>query len=129
VLGRKAVFETVFELQPAFEKLFARPTELALVTGEMFPAQRALDDDVDSTVMTGVEHLGQYVFEMTKAKVQQIKEGSGMLPPPDAAVEVEGDESDEDEDMGAAVEEEDGGEQDIDEEKGEGEEEGKEAGV
>jgi intron-binding protein aquarius len=126
VLGRKAVFESVFELQPAFEKLFARPTELALVTGEMFPAQRALDDDVDSTVMTGVEHLGQYVFEMTKAKVQQIKEGGGKLLLPEA-VEEQLDESDEDEDVGGAVEEEDGGEQDEDED--EDEEEDKDAVV
>jgi intron-binding protein aquarius len=77
--------------------------------------------------MTGVEHLGQYVFEMTKAKVQQIKEGDGKLPPPDAAVEGVRDASDEDEEMGAAVEEEDGGEHDDYEEEEEGK--GKEAAV
>jgi intron-binding protein aquarius len=81
VLGRREIFESVFELQAAFEKLFARPNDLALVTGEMFPAARQLDTDVESVTMTGVEHLGQYVFEMTKAKVQMLKETGGTLPP------------------------------------------------
>ena len=40
-----------------------------LVTGEMFGASRLVDDDVEATEMTGVEHLGQYVYEMTKAKI------------------------------------------------------------
>jgi len=30
--------------------------------------------------MEGVEHLGQYVFEMTKAKVEALKAGGGRLP-------------------------------------------------
>jgi intron-binding protein aquarius len=43
-----------------------------LTTGEMFPTTRSLDDDVQSTPMEGVEHLGQYVFEMTQAKVKAM---------------------------------------------------------
>lgn len=31
---------------------------------------RLIGDEVKGTEMTGVEHLGQYVFEMTKAKVE-----------------------------------------------------------
>jgi intron-binding protein aquarius len=31
--------------------------------------------------MVSVEHIGQYVFEMTKAKVQALKEGLESLPP------------------------------------------------
>lgn len=46
----------------------------------MFPAQRLLGDEVDATEMTGVEHLGQYVFEMTKAKIESLKAGGGPLP-------------------------------------------------
>ena len=75
VLGRRSVFESVYELRPAFEKLLARPANLGLVTGEMFPTARELDDDVESTEMAGVEHLGKYVFEMTKAAVEQMKAG------------------------------------------------------
>jgi intron-binding protein aquarius len=113
------VFERVSELQPAFENLFARPTELTLVTGEMFPTKRALDDELDGTVMTGVEHLGQYVFEMTKAKVQQLKEGGGQLPQPVLEEEEEDDVvEEENEDM--VVEDE---EDIVDEESEESEEE------
>ena len=43
-----------------------------LVTGELFPASRALADEVEATEMTGVEHLGQYVYEMTQAKLKQL---------------------------------------------------------
>jgi intron-binding protein aquarius len=29
--------------------------------------------------MEGVEHLGKYVFEITKAKVEALKKGGGLL--------------------------------------------------
>lgn len=34
------------------------------------------------TVMEGVEHLGQYVFEMTKTRIEQLKEEGKQLPAP-----------------------------------------------
>ena len=37
---------------------------------------------MESVEIEGVEHLGQYVFEMTRAKVEALKKGGGMLPPP-----------------------------------------------
>lgn len=44
-----------------------------LVTGEMFAAMsRSIGDEVEATEMTGVEHLGQYVYEMTKAKIGEL---------------------------------------------------------
>jgi intron-binding protein aquarius len=87
ILGRKAVFESCYEIQEAFRVLFKRPTTLQIVAGEMFPTERALDDaTVQETEMTGVEHLGQYVFEMTAAKVKALKDSGGSLP--DAAEEA-----------------------------------------
>jgi intron-binding protein aquarius len=80
ILGRRAVFESCYEIQDAFKLLFDRPNKLQLVVGEMFPTQRLLDAEVESTEMAGVEHLGQYVFEMTQAKVKQLKEGELRLP-------------------------------------------------
>lgn len=47
----------------------------------MFPTARGVDDEAQATEMEGVEHLGQYVFEMTQAKVKALKEGGGVLPP------------------------------------------------
>jgi intron-binding protein aquarius len=61
----------------------------------MFPATRAVDDTVESVDMEGVEHLGNYVFEMTKAKVEALKKGGGQLPPPATETKVD-DEDDED---------------------------------
>lgn len=72
ILGRREVFESCYELKPAFDLLLQRPDKLTLATGEMFPAKRLLDDDVQGTPMEGVEHLGQYVFEMTQAKVKAM---------------------------------------------------------
>lgn len=92
ILGRRALFESCFELRQAFDLLWARPTKLALVTGEMYPTNRKVDAEVESTEMEGVEHLGQYVFEMTKAKVEALKAGGGVLPP----VAQTGDDSDDD---------------------------------
>ncbi|OBT64896.1 hypothetical protein VE03_06453 [Pseudogymnoascus sp. 23342-1-I1] len=84
ILGRREVFESCFELQQAFEILFRRPDKLMLVTGELWPSQRTIADEADDvevpgvTPMEGVEHLGQYVFEMTNAKVQQLRAERGL---------------------------------------------------
>ncbi|KAF2457974.1 hypothetical protein BDY21DRAFT_379029 [Lineolata rhizophorae] len=109
VFGRRAVFESSFELAPAFERLFARPTALSLVTGEMYDTAaaesgqaccpRMMDGEGDelenkTTTMQSVEHLGQYVVEMTKAKVEALKAGGGQLPPVQEEKEVEDDEVD-----------------------------------
>lgn len=37
--------------------------------------------------MEGVEHLGQYVFEMTQAKVEMLKRGRNIVPPQEAAID------------------------------------------
>lgn len=73
-----------------------------LTTGEMYPTARLLGDEIDATEMTGVEHLGQYVFEMTQAKVKMLKEGTGVLPPQEekGVVDVDVD-VDEEDDEGA----------------------------
>ena len=75
------VFEACFELKEAFDRLLRRPDKLALATGEMYPTARLLDNETPSTEMEGVEHLGQYVYEMTQAKVAALKANGGVLPP------------------------------------------------
>ena len=100
ILGRREVFESCYELKDVFEKLFERSNKLQLVTGEMWPTQRLVDDEVESTEMEGVEHLGQYVFEMTNARIKMLKEGAGALPPteehPENGVEDVGEEDQDD---------------------------------
>ncbi|KAI5360934.1 putative intron-binding protein aquarius [Septoria linicola] len=95
VLGRKEVFESSLELREAFALFFERGTKLELVTDEMFPTKRAVDEvdgDAEGVVeMVGVEHLGQYVFEMTNAKVRALKEGQGIMPPEATGGRVEED--------------------------------------
>lgn len=90
ILGRRDVFESCFELRQAFDLLLARPDKLQLVTGELFPSKRILAEeeglDVPGQVqMENVEHLGQYVFEMTKSKVDQVRAQQGL---PEAELEV-----------------------------------------
>lgn len=85
ILGRRSVFESVFELKPAFDVLFRRPDELALVTDEMYGATQRKVTDVEGevegeAVMQGVEHLGTYVYEMTKAKMEAMKANGSALP-------------------------------------------------
>ncbi|KAL8738831.1 MAG: hypothetical protein Q9181_000435 [Wetmoreana brouardii] len=80
ILGRRAVFETCYELREAFAKLFQRPNQLLLTTGEMFPTARLLEDEAEAVEMVGVEHLGQYVYEMTKAKIESFELGGKPLP-------------------------------------------------
>ncbi|KAI9872843.1 MAG: hypothetical protein M1830_001128 [Pleopsidium flavum] len=77
ILGRREVFESCYELKEAFNRLSKRPDRLILVTGETFPTPRLLEDEVDGTEMEGVEHLGQYVYEMTQAKIAVLKAETG----------------------------------------------------
>lgn len=74
ILGRRELFESCFELKPAFDILAQRPDKLALVPGELFPTSRRLEVESDSTPMESVEHLGQYVYEMTQAKIKAMGE-------------------------------------------------------
>ncbi|KAL8849100.1 MAG: hypothetical protein Q9221_005904 [Calogaya cf. arnoldii] len=80
ILGRRSVFEDCNEIREAFLHLFARSNQLLVTTGEMFPTSRLVEDEVKATEMAGVEHLGQYVFEMTKAKIESLKAGGKQLP-------------------------------------------------
>lgn len=89
ILGRRSVFTSTPDLATAFSSLLSRPAALTLSTGEMFPTQRSVEDAGNTAEMEGVEHLGQYVFEMTKAKVEAIKKGEGILPPVSAVQDVE----------------------------------------
>lgn len=107
ILGRRDVFTSTPDLATAFSSLLARPAKLTLTTGEMFPTQREVGEQGNTAEMEGVEHLGQYVFEMTKAKVEAIKKGEGVLPPASAVTdaEMEDDEEVYAEDEGMAEEE------------------------
>ncbi|KAH8674020.1 DEAD helicases superfamily protein-like protein [Xylariales sp. PMI_506] len=84
ILGRRSVFEACYELKPAFELLLQRPDKLTLATGELWPSERLQANEEEGgsvqgeVVMEGVEHLGQYVFEMTNAKINQLREERGL---------------------------------------------------
>lgn len=84
ILGRRSVFEACPELRPAFDILLQRPDKLALVTGELWPSQRVIsEEDANGAVqgevtMESVEHLGQYVFEMTNTRVKQLRAEQAM---------------------------------------------------
>lgn len=84
ILGRRSVFESVFELKPAFDILFTKPDELSLVTGEMYgETQRPVhvEGDVEGeAVMTGYEHLEEYVRGITGAKIEALKVNGEQLP-------------------------------------------------
>ena len=93
VLGRKELFQTeCLELAPAMQLFDQRPEKLSLVTGEMHPTRRELTTNVPATEMEGVEHLGQYVYEMTQAKVQALG-GNVQMTRTEMEVETYGDEA------------------------------------
>ncbi|KAL1988551.1 hypothetical protein VTN96DRAFT_8946 [Rasamsonia emersonii] len=107
ILGRREVFESCFELKPAFDLLGQRPDKLMLVPGEMFPTSRSLTEEVEGTPMEGVEHLGQYVYEMTEAKIKSLGEEMTTITEVDATTNGEEPVVDEDEVMLGAGEEDD----------------------
>lgn len=115
ILGRREVFEACPELRSAFDILLGRPDKLMLVTGELWPSQRLTADEDPSTALQGevamesVEHLGQYVFEMTNTRIKQLQEEQG-----EQATEATIVEESEDEDVGTYVNEGDAGDGGVD---------------
>lgn len=98
ILGRRSVFQSSPELLRAFELPLARPERLVLTADQQFPTRRQLDDEIEGTEMASVEHMGQYVFEMTKAKVDMLKHAHGNLPLQDKTINGVGDHTVEEED-------------------------------
>ncbi|KAJ2990004.1 hypothetical protein NUW58_g3172 [Xylaria curta] len=83
IVGRREVFEACYELRSAFELLLQRPDKLVLSTGEMWPSNRILAEEEgtvapNEAVMEGVEHLGQFVYEMTVSRVKQLRAEKGL---------------------------------------------------
>lgn len=50
-----------------------------LYPGEMYPTERSIDENIEGTPMEGVEHLGQYVFEMAQAKMKAMGEKGAVI--------------------------------------------------
>ncbi|KAI2637335.1 hypothetical protein GGS21DRAFT_472724 [Xylaria nigripes] len=85
IVGRREVFEACYELRSAFELLLQRPDKLVLSTGEMWPSKRLLADEEETAapneaVMEGVEHLGRFVYEMSAARIEQLRAEQGLFP-------------------------------------------------
>ena len=119
ILGRREIFETCYELREAFELLLQRPDKLTLVTGELWPSERILAEEAGKevpgeTVMEGVEHLGQYVYEMTNTRLQQLRSENGLAETSPAEASVAGGDDLED---AADKGESGGGGGDVDEEE------------
>lgn len=94
ILGRREVFEACYELKDAFEHLFERPDKLTLVTGEMWPSQRVAASAGSQAVpgevvMESVEHLGQYVFEMTQTRIKQLEADGGVVQAGEALASID----------------------------------------
>lgn len=118
ILGRREVFEACPELRPAFDLLLQRPDKLMLVTGELFPTEREVvaGDSAGAAVegevpMEGVEHLGQYVFEMTNTKIKQLQaeQGDGVIAESILEVDEREENGEGEEGGGEAYNDEDGG--------------------
>lgn len=101
----------MFELKPAFDILLQRPDKLSLVTNEMFgETQRPVVSSREGALegeaeMHDVEHLGRYVYEMTKAKVEALRQNGGVMPTREVDMEMGGANGDADEDEDADREE------------------------
>ena len=101
ILGRRSVFENCWELKDAFSRLLERSNLLEIVTSETFPTERLADEELKESVdagaiaagersvvrLEGVEHLGKYVFEMTKAVAESRAGGDRMAV--EAEIELE----------------------------------------
>ncbi|KAF7727161.1 hypothetical protein EC973_007936 [Apophysomyces ossiformis] len=71
VFCRKDLFENCYELRPVFDQLAKRPDQLCLQLDESYPAERSIEDDVESTTtMENVEEMGKFVFSLSKERLE-----------------------------------------------------------
>ncbi|CCG83306.1 putative DEAD helicases superfamily protein [Taphrina deformans PYCC 5710] len=72
VFGRRAGMPAV--LEPFLAPLdIVSEGKLELVTGEMYPTDKLeRDDERNISSMAGVEHLGQYVYQMTQRRLEAV---------------------------------------------------------
>lgn len=71
ILGRREVFGELPGFDIAVQKSIGEG-HLEVVTGEMFPTRREVDADVGCTQIHSIEHMGQYVYEMTQTKIKAL---------------------------------------------------------
>lgn len=106
ILGKKELWDTCPELSPAMEYFNQRPKSLNIVTGEIHPTERLLTEPVAADKVAsieGVEHLGQYVYDITQAKIQSLG-GEAILEENQADVGKEGNARDDEEVAAVAIE-------------------------
>jgi len=125
VLGKRELWENSLDTSVAFEKLLSGNSvdggdktddRLAVVTGEMHPTKRREDDQVEAervTRLEGVEHLGQYVYEMTKLKMEDVRNNGGHVENLEDTVKTGGDSDDDDQEEDAVPQDEVGNEEDM----------------
>lgn len=71
------MFESCFELSEFVKRLITgKSDKLELLTGELWPSKRKPGEkgDLQLATMEGVEHIGQYVYEMAQTKLESLKE-------------------------------------------------------
>lgn len=67
VFGRASLFANCYELQPTFQQLLARPTQLALVPGEHYGAcERAADAVPPTQLVAGLQQMAGIVQHMAQ---------------------------------------------------------------
>ena len=73
IFARVALFKSCFELTPVFNILTQRPTKLQLVSNEICPASRGLNDAVEKPkVVEDMPEMAQYVFDFYQSKLEHF---------------------------------------------------------
>jgi len=95
IFCRKSIFESCYELAPAFSQLVgdAKPTDLKLVLGERWPSQRAAGkpdvvaagDIVSLSQSTAIPEMGTLVHHMTQMLAAQAAADESKMQPDDEA--------------------------------------------
>lgn len=72
VFGRRALFESCYELSATMEKFAARPTALQLQMGEVFPGTRMAGEKTSPTEMADLAEMGAFVFQMMEEQMKRV---------------------------------------------------------
>lgn len=81
IFGRVSLFKDCFELQPVFNILLNRPTNLHLLPDEIFPGERKLTDKIESEpkIIENMSEMADFVYKFYLNRINDMKENMDSL--------------------------------------------------
>lgn len=75
IFGRVSLFKNCYELQSTFKLLLKRPQTLRIISNEMYPTERNINDHINEyRNISNMSEMAEFVYNMYMEKLETLKE-------------------------------------------------------